>query len=311
MSDCIEVIKPFAAALHEEHLGDVQIIGGICTAALKHPDTVILFDSKEVIAPSTLTLSTIRNDSNRTLRDLDVFVPTSETARINRVKKLLDDTVRGELDPSVFGLKPQSCLQQKINNPLGAAAMTFVSDRFEWENDTLVKSLFPLSVPMDRDSIEPWTLSVGDLHVSIPNPAMAIINYLCRSITGLRPKDQEKIEELVMNVFRKETQLRDWAIDGEGKSQVELGLLLRSFTPNKQHTDLLGLNRRILTIPELAEDPAFMMPNMEHIQKVALLGAMSVKACGLAAVEPIEIFRSGYQSVVERTPFGSKIVDSD
>ncbi len=50
--NCIDIVVPFRDELAQHtDLPDVQMMGGIGSAALKHPDTVILLDERRIVAP--------------------------------------------------------------------------------------------------------------------------------------------------------------------------------------------------------------------------------------------------------------------
>lgn len=299
MTNSIEVIKPFVQALSDESITNVQIIGGVNAIALCHPDTIIDTKNKEVIAPLSLNLPTRRPDG--VLRDLDVLVHSCKDSDISRVKRLMARTVGSELDPSVFGFKSHEVLERQLSRPFGYSALkTFLSDRYIMSDGTSVKSLYPFSVPIDPESLETWTLIVGDMHAPIPNPAMSVINYTNRSIGGIRPKDVDKVELLSKNIFSKVPKLRDWAIEGPGWSQVQLGLLLRSLTPNKRHNDIFGVDREILPLSKVVETDAFMLPEVSLKMKRRIIGSVAIKAEILSRAESNKFVRFIFQKYFER-----------
>lgn len=309
----IDLVKPFARYYKADSLSadklldgkncNVQIVGGINAVALQHPDTIIDVKNKEVIAPDSLYLPNMRQDG--TQRDVDILVLSSEESYISWVQSQAEDRITG-LEPSVFGYKNAETLKRQMRHPLGYAALkTFLSDRYDHTFDIglqsgFVKSLFPLAVPINRESMETWTMTVGDTYFPIPNPAMTIINYSNRSISGVRNKDFEKVKQLSSSVLTKAPELRDWALDGPGSSQNQLGLLLRSYTPNRPHLDLFGSNHPILSLDELAEHEAFMLPDLSHSQKKRILAVTAFKAEVLAFAESNKLIVSLFQRFVEK-----------
>jgi len=306
-----------------EFYSKVQIIGGVGSAALMDHDVVIDVKNKEVIAPESMDLPTMRPNGSR--RDLDVLVLSSSTAEIEAVEHLIDHTVKGELDPSVFGLKKEGPLKKQMLSPIFgfAAIRTCLSDRYEVSNETellltpyssqlrisrdggrfgMVKSLFPLAVPIDPESLETWVLTVGDSSIPIPNPAMSIINYTNRSISGIRPKDKSKVERLASNVFTKAPELREWAIHGPGSSQVYLGELLKSLTPNKNHCDVFGVGNLYSRMPRstLAEHESFMVKDLSHEDKCRILAVAAMKADMLSFAESNKHISAFFQKFIER-----------
>ena len=329
MANSFEVIKPFAEALEkgsnfrQNFQPTVQIIGGVNSAALTHSDTVIDFENKEVIAPDSLDLPTLR--PNGSLRDLDVLVLSSSLDDIQSVENLIRETVRGELDPSVFSLKNEESLKKQILKPLFgfAAIRTCLSDRYVVSENTersllpytspihslrtgrgygMVKSLFPLATPIEQESLETWTLSVGDAHIPVPNPAMTIINYTNRSIRGIRSKDKAKVEKMASMVFSKAPKLREWAIYGPGSDQVYLGELLKSLTPNKDHGDIFGVGNMgsRMSRSNLAEHESFMAKDLSHEEKCQILAVAAIKASLLSFAESNKFISTFFQRFVER-----------
>jgi hypothetical protein len=167
-------------------------------------------------------------------------------------------------------------------------------------SDGMVKSLFPFAVPLDMESLETWTLSVGNMHAPIPNPAMSIINYTNRSISGVRPKDAAKVERMAASVFDKSPELRDWALDGPGSKQVELGLLLRSLSPDGGHVDYFKIGRPIIPQDDLIEHEMFMLPNLSEKRKRRIARLAVIKANGLSFFESNPMVVALWQKFVER-----------
>lgn len=282
MANSIEVIKPFADWAMQTS-ANIQLMGGIGSAALAHDGTRIDMDNKEVVVPDDFELSTQRD--NGTLRDLDVLVQSSSPDAIDGVEEVVSLTIGNALEHSVFGFRSAEALARRQNHPLGFVAFkTFLSDRYE-QSDGMVKSLVPFSVPIDPESLETWTLAIGDMRVPIPNPAMSLINYTNRSITGVRPKDKDKLDKIITTTFSKEPLLREWAVDGPGREQAILGSVLRSLTADKNHGDPLGLDLSIMTPAELIQHASFMFPDLDARVQRVILGTAMFKAGALASLE--------------------------
>jgi hypothetical protein len=306
--------------LERRSVENVQIIGGINTVALTHPETVIDFKAKEVIAPTNLDLPTVRDDKAGTLRDVDIFVKSSDPREIHNVSEFAEVTIGSELEKSIFGIVPGEALESQMRHPLGIAAFkTFLSDRYEVTgklelpdgmipSSGMVKSLFPFAVPLDEEALETWTLTVGRMHAPIPNPAMSVINYTTRSISGVRPKDAKKVENMAEAVLKKSPELRDWALDGPGAPQVELGLLLRGLTPKKAHVDYFDSGKPVLTPQEMTESELFMLPNIRTTEKLHIIGRAAHKAVVLNFFESNPTFVSIWQNGIERTRLIDNIV---
>jgi len=301
-SNCIDVIKPFIEAINSRQANEVQIIGGINSVALVHPDTIIDTNNKKVIIPdsSELYLSTHRLDG--TLRDLDVLVLSCDEYEIENVRQIVDETVGNSLEQSVFGFKSYKSLNKQLRNPFGIAALkTFLSDRYCLEDeDMMVKSLFPFSVLLEKQSLETWELDYDDMSIPIPNPAMSIINYTNRSISGVRSKDKSKVDMLASRVFKKAPELLDWAVDGPGASQVALGGLIRSLNQNKKQSNYFGSDKQLIPDSRLAEHESFMLPNLSGIAKFSIIALAQAKAMGLSYVESNTAIVTFWQKNVEK-----------
>lgn len=191
MANSIEIIKPFVKELGDAH--DVQIFGGIGSAALADERTVIDVASKTIVAPASLYVSDVRENGSK--KDVDVFVRTSDDDRIKDVEDILAATVGQGLEQSVFGFRTAEQVRAKLRHPLAFRAFwSLLSDRYEDQaSGELTKVLFPFGVDIDPESLETWRLEVGDLAFNVPHPAMTIINYTQRSVGGIRAKDVKRI----------------------------------------------------------------------------------------------------------------------
>jgi hypothetical protein len=247
-------------------------------------------------------------------------VKSSDREEVERIERLIDVTVGPELEQSVFGIVRGEKLRKQITHPLGLATfLAVVSDRYDQppgvnlpngmvSSDGMVKALFPFAVPLDSEALETWTLTAGDMQAPIPNPAMSIINYTTRSISGVRPKDAKKVETMASSVIRKSPELRDWAVDGPGAKQVELGLLLRSFTPNRPHADYFSTGRHVVPVSELTDSEMFMMPNLSHKEKKLIIGVTALKAQAMSFFESNPTIVTLWQKYVEQNPLIDRIV---
>lgn len=298
MTDTIHIIRPIAEILQSERLPDVQIIGGIGAVALSHPDTVIDVQTKTLIAPDSLVMPSRRPDGS--LRDIDVLVLSSNRDDIKDVESIVTSVVGKELEASVFGMRSADILKKQLSRPLGFTVFkTFLSDRYESE-DSYIKSLFPFAVEMNPESLETWTMSLRGITLPIPNPAMSLINYTNRSISGLRPKDAEKVEQMAKMTFDRAPSLREWAIDGPGSSQVELSHLLEQLTPRKVHRPIFQEKKGNLTREQLMMHEAFLLSGRsEYVQRSALAVA-AFKAHGLAFFESHPAVVSLWRKIGER-----------
>jgi len=257
-------------------------MGGVGTAALEHPDVEINIDRQEVIAPKSFFQSKYRD--NGSLRDVDVFVASSNPVRIQAVEAQLEATVGDELERRVFGIHPHETLSAQLARPMGTRVVRmFTSDRYEVFPDVsgvYVKSLFPFAVPVEDESIEPWMLVTEGGEVPIPNPGITIANYTNRDIVGLRFKDTPKVNEMTRNILAKEPLLREWLYDGPGKSQLELSTLIASLRhPDQRQFELVeGIAVGTLSYGELLHHERLLIPDAPTPQKMAVLSLQIAKA---------------------------------
>ncbi|HVX58865.1 MAG TPA: hypothetical protein VG964_04025 [Candidatus Saccharimonadales bacterium] len=274
MKNCVDIVRPFALEAGAEH--DIQIFGGVGSAALEHPDTVILPDEKRIVAPEGLELPQFRSDDTR--RDLDALVLTTDSSRIEEVRQMAQTIVGDELKISIFGLRPATLLEQQIRHPLSKKSLrTALADRYATEGADGIqdawKALFPFSVPIHPETLQTWQLFIGDKDkhpMPVPHPGTTILNYLTRSVGGLRPKDEGKVHEMATHIARKSPETRDWIMDGPGRSQIHLARII-----NKMGRKGKKIETRVAEVDDyrgnLAKDPAFMIGEASLATKQAVL----------------------------------------
>lgn len=304
--NCIDVIRPFRDQLAAHHLlDDVQFIGGIGAAALVHESSVILPDEKRIVAPADLYLPVRRHDGN--LRDMDVLVLSPNEAHVDRVEHMAEKKIDGQLEVSAFGFHTEFHTEQQMLQPYGWKSLkTFVSDRYVAHDGHVDKALFPFSVPINPKSLDSWSLEVGDTEFPVAGPATSVLNYLNRSISGLRAKDVEKVQAMATNVFTKAPELIDWIVDGPGRSELELGRLLHSLQgpANYAQAETLTIAGAVelkpLPIRSLMEHQAFMMHHADSKTQENILAWARLKSMVLRKAESYEQVVSLYQKYAER-----------
>lgn len=308
--DCIDIITPFAEALGENpQLPEVQMMGGVGSAALKHPETIILPDEKRIVTSKTFTqanpdLSQYR--SNGTLRDLDMLVLTDDEAQTQEVEALAKEIIGDQLVVSAFCLREGEHLNAQIRSPFGVKSLkTFLSDRYVMPDGSLEKALFPFAVPIDGDFTETWALEVGDTEFKVANPAATIMNYLTRSVSGLRTKDHAKVEEMATEVFAKAPELEEWAIDGPGQTHKQLADILHALryadTPMGGRISVGGVIplQAPDTIRGLSEIDAFMLPDASRRVQEATITLAAIKSRALGVGESNEKIVRHFQTFFE------------
>lgn len=289
--NCIEIIEPFAQKVAEFPEIEVQLIGGVGSAALAHPGLQIDFENKIITAPTDLHLPQFRGDGNK--RDLDVLVMSADKHEVAEVEEFAEQVIGDELEISVFGLKEVSQLEVQKKHPFGLSAMkTFLSDRYVTgigDGTKAYKALFPFQVAFSPSAMETWNLQVGEATFPIPHPGMSIANYYTRSISGLRPKDAEKVELMAGNVFAQSPETLKWLTEGDGTPFLDLANILHSLREPEEGGAELSIGGRIVISPEnyreLAHNGAFALDGVSSRVANATLAIARAKSRALHALE--------------------------
>lgn len=294
----VDAIRPFCEILrHRKDLPTTQIIGGICMAALAHQDTIIDAENHLIIAPDSADLSNRRDDGTK--RDCDILVVSSDPTNVDCLAR---ECIEPNLDVSAFGLKPFNDLTDVSPYMPGNALdikHTYLSERYEDSENNIIRAVYPWSVPIDPSCFETWTLNIKDTEIPVPNPAMSLVNYATRSISGLRSKDEAKVLRASNNVLSKAPELRDWAFDGPAADQVELARIIRSLTPALNKPDIFGFGERNYTRQELADHEAFMSAELPEVMRRRIVGEAAFKAYVLATGESFGFIRTFWYNHVE------------
>ncbi len=280
MRSCVDIVRPFVEAL--DNRDDVQMIGGIGSVALTDPETVFVPDEKRVIAPADLALPQYRPDGN--LRDFDALVLSSDQAHVDSVAAIGEQTIGEELELSFFGLKQLPRLTTMRLKPLRSLGQ-FVSDRYVLDNKPgeivmASKALFPFEARMEPSSFETWRLYLGEhdrYPAPIPDPRTVIPNYLTRSISGLRPKDAEKVAAIADSVLEKMPDAWEWLEYGPGREQMFLARILQTISRGGS----LAVGQSLVINPvrfDLRLHHQFMIADHPEAVQSAVLAATAVKA---------------------------------
>lgn len=299
--DSLEIIRPYVERIQDQP--DVQIMGGLGSAALASSDVSISYGAKEVRVPAGFSLPSHRPDGS--LRDADILVLSGDASRIAEVDAELQQIVGNSLERSVFGVRPKEALVAQMQNPLGFRAFrTFVSDRYDLGDNQLVKALYPFSVPIHPESLETWSLHIGDeRRIPIPHPGTTIANYTNRSISGIRPKDVDKVAAVAHNVFTKAPELREWLVDGAGASQLELSAVVASLSRDRRAIEhvLHGIQLPAYTHAQLIEHDAFIPRELTSTRtKQQIIATAAFKAEGLHFFESNKYIVSAWQKYAEK-----------
>lgn len=278
--NCLDIVEPFIEALsvHASE-SDVQVLGGIGSAALTLDEAEIFPEQRLVAVPETSELlqrvSQYRPDG--TQRDLDVLVMTTDPKELASVEAIAEDIIGDQLLLSFFGLQTSTALRKQKRHPLQSLAKVWVGDRYvapNFEKNGMVKALFPFEVEAPAASFQPWHLAVGDHEpMPIPSPAVTILNYMTRSVSGIRPKDAPKFAEIVTTVEKKAPELMDWIIDGPGASQLQLARALHSVREPRKDAAPLTLGEHqfyVMQDDELMEGDILTTDLPDDMRRIAL-----------------------------------------
>jgi hypothetical protein len=191
---CFDVLGDVDAAVREVLTPDqpYYVLGGIATAAIKDPDSVFDHQTSRLIASREANEPVIRENGTR--RDIDVLVlDVLSEDQATKVKLAISVAVGKSLVVSTFGLNwhEESSKLASVGNLFS----DWTSKRTLDEHGKLRYELQPLEQEVPRESFSPWALELpnGD-EVAILNPAAHMLAYYMRSISGLRVKDQAKVE---------------------------------------------------------------------------------------------------------------------
>ncbi len=295
---CGDITEPFIQALNSRpDLPPVQIIGGNGAAALLNPDTVIDLAARTISAPAGCDLPRHRADGS--IRDLDTLVLSTTVTEVAAVEALGEQSVRGQLKVSAFGLKTLDDLERQIHRPLSSTARVFLADRYVAatydgaRNLVAVdghKALFPFRVPIGVETLETFHLLVrGRTPVPTSHPGATILNYLTRSISGLRAKDAAKVDMMAANVLIRYPEIEAWIHDGPGRSTLELARVLHTLREPRHGSRTLRLGNVLEIVPfkldELHEHSSFMAGHRSVRMQRLLVESSHVKARVLARFE--------------------------
>jgi hypothetical protein len=302
-------MRPYIEAVTAPDMPPVQLLGGVGSVALQDEATLIKVDEKRIIAPADLELSNYRDDGN--LRDIETLVMSADPDDIARVDHMASQLMGDALQTETFNFAPISHFDPIKAKPLGFKAfMMFVSDRYlpgevAWspEGPKARRVLFPFSTAIPHEALETWTLEIGE-HTEVPVPAVGavVLNYLTRSISGLRGKDEEKIEKMATAIFEKAPTTIDWIIDGPGSTQYDFARVLHTLREPKRRPKDLVVGGELTVSPiagDLARHPMFMLAEDEDQTQQRALRIARFKSRALHAAESVDFAVTAWQRYVE------------
>ncbi len=250
--NCVDMVIPLVQELDAEGL-HFQIMGGIGSVALAN-EFVALPNDQLIETREEIRLSQFRE--NKTLRDVDVLVLSSDDTDIEKVELITQEVIGDELEISVFGLKNSWDLARQKDHPLRSLGMVHLADRYVGLHGVAdcQKALYPFKAALNPEILETWYVPVirgGQVtSIPIPHPGASILNYVTRSVSGIRPKDEAKLTKIVDNVTSNFADITEWIHDGPGSEQLEFARILHSLRQPSHGT------AQDLTLGTLLKQPA-------------------------------------------------------
>lgn len=309
---CGVIMEPFIRALGAcDDLPAVQIVGGNASSSLLHESVVIDLGARTIQAPAACDLPRLRADNS--LRDLDTLVLSTDDAEIEAVRLMAEQLIGAELKINVFGLKTLADLEHQRRRPMRSTARIFLGDRYVAPShragrDSMAikgfKALYPFQVPIDPDSMETFSLTVaGRPATPVPHPGATILNYLTRSISGLRAKDTVKVELMTETVLTRYPEIKAWIVDGPGRDTLDLARILHTLSEPRGRAGVRRLGTQLEIIPysfgQLDRHPGFMAADRSRALRRLIIGAAHAKSRALAGLESQPTIVTLWQKHVE------------
>jgi hypothetical protein len=310
--NCIEIIRPYVDAVTAEGMPAVQFFGGVGSVALGHPDTVIDLASGRTSAPGTLELDNYRHPTKRrNKRDVETLVLSSDPRDTERVNEYAKQTIGNRLIIETFDMHDVASITRLVEHPFGLRSLvSALSDRYidgtkAWDpgDNDAERILYPFAVDIDPKAMASSMLEIGDkLEMPTPKEGAVILNYLTRSISGLRGKDHEKVQTMARMIFSKAPETVDWIIDGPGASQFELARILHTLREPVDNPQTLVLGDKLvidILNEDLTEHPAFLYKDADSDLKQKVMRLAKLKSRVIHTVERNELFVQNWQQYVE------------
>ena len=171
----------------EDREDPYNVVGGLGLHAVTNA-AEIDWGNHVVYLPGGVCLPRLRE--NGTVRDLDTLVQSTDKAVVKSCRQEIADAIGDKLVVSAFGLNPYEKNRRGI--------FDFVGDRYVDNEGRLYWRLGGIETEIPSASLDQWLVKRdGETVCAVLNPIAQLGAYGCRSITGWRPKDKEKVEELI------------------------------------------------------------------------------------------------------------------
>lgn len=168
-----------------------RVLGGIAAHAILNANTIYWKD-RVIEVDQKAQLSTKRD--NGTVRDIDTLIVSSVNQEVNKAKEALIDVVGSDLSVSVFGLRKKVKAKKTL-----IPNMDFVSHRTIDDEGGFYIHLDKVETALTDDWYDAWEVRRPQDNAPLfqtLSPIAIEAGYRMRSITGVRPKDQDKVEKL-------------------------------------------------------------------------------------------------------------------
>lgn len=173
-----------------ESNGGYACVGGVVTAVLLEPSTIIDVKRRMILADPSLIVSSVRPDG--TTRDIDLLLFTTDKTKMGEFAHNLRCQLVGAVgkDETVPEISLAGYETSKLSNE---PWLQFVSQFILHDNKAYLK-LGHVVQEIPRETQEDtWLLIWGDSSFRVLHPLAHLCSYLTRSVTGVRPKDYKNV----------------------------------------------------------------------------------------------------------------------
>ncbi len=210
--DIIQGFHNTVLAAVGEDVGYVMMGGG-ASAALMDERTQFDIQARRIIPPTDIHKDQFRKD-NGTIADIDVLVFAIDTkdetdvTDVDRVRAALEVAYGNKLKVGVTGLHTSENYydRQTSTSFIDHIKKDWVSDRLENPAGGRFVAIGDQMVALPEDYFETWQMELLNKETmeieTIPvfHPLIQVLCYLSRASHGVRPRDIEKVTEIMENV---------------------------------------------------------------------------------------------------------------
>ena len=301
----MEITRPYFEELERSRTTNIQVMGGVGSIALTDSHLEI-FDSTQTLVPGTkIDLPQYRDGGSK--RDLDVLVLTTDQAEVDAAEARARDIIGDELELSFFGLFDSKTLRNQASHPVKSSLRTFLADRYvTMEGDGIIgasKALYPFEVALDPALFETWNLMTDGIRIPVPHPGTVILNYTTRSISGLRPKDTQKVIGIANTVLSQDPEVKEWMHDGPGSGLLHFARVLHTLREPSDIPRALHVGDQLtiepLSVEALRAASDTLLEGLSKRQKKIVLSVAKFKSRALHIPETNQQLVDFFQNHIE------------